>query len=198
MKLYLNTASPYARLIRVLLIETGLESETTLELVDPWEASSELLAANPAGKIPALSLEDGTHLIESGCIAEYLILRAGMPALSPICHEDPPAQLELLGLGRAAIDCAFGAVIQQRFAQESPLIERWLGALPRIARRLDNLYGDRKPSPDCDLADLTVTVAFDYIQFRLPEVDWRSGTEHLANRVSVCSERSSLVMTRPE
>ena len=28
MNLYLNLASPYARLIRILLIETGLENET--------------------------------------------------------------------------------------------------------------------------------------------------------------------------
>ena len=38
MKLYLNQASPYARLIRVLLIETGLDNETELIFVDPWES----------------------------------------------------------------------------------------------------------------------------------------------------------------
>ena len=35
MKLYLNQASPYARLINVLLVETGLDAETELIFVDP-------------------------------------------------------------------------------------------------------------------------------------------------------------------
>jgi Transposase IS116/IS110/IS902 family len=46
MKLYLNQASPYARLIRVLLIETGLDNETEMIFVDPWEPPDELLIAN--------------------------------------------------------------------------------------------------------------------------------------------------------
>ena len=56
MKLFLNSAPPYAPLVRVVLVETGLQAET------------ELLARNPAAKVPALDLDDGTQLIESGYI----------------------------------------------------------------------------------------------------------------------------------
>jgi len=70
MNLFLNQASPYARLIRVLLIETGLDNETEMIFVDPWESSDELLIANPASKVPALALKDGTQLIESACISD--------------------------------------------------------------------------------------------------------------------------------
>ncbi len=68
MNLYLNRASPYARLIRVLLIETGLETETEMIFVDPWQSPDELLMANPASKVTALTLKDGTRLVESACI----------------------------------------------------------------------------------------------------------------------------------
>ncbi len=34
MKLFLNAASPYARLVRVVLVETGLQAETELHYVD--------------------------------------------------------------------------------------------------------------------------------------------------------------------
>ncbi len=50
MNLYLNRASPYARLIRVLLIETGLDKETELIFVDPWESPDELLIAKSLTK----------------------------------------------------------------------------------------------------------------------------------------------------
>ena len=196
MNLYLNQASPYARLIRVLLVETGLDTETEMIFVDPWQSPDELLMANPASKVPALTLKDGTRLVESACISDYLIQQSGQSALSPMSHPDAEIRLQILGLGRAAIDCSFGSVIQQRFAPDSPLIERWLATLPRIAGALDELYA-RRASTDADLADLTVAVAFEYIHFRLPEIQWQSQAPHLAERVSCLGQRTSLKTTRP-
>lgn len=195
MKLYLNDASPYARLIRVLLIETGQNAETEMVLMDPWNAPAALLAANPASKVPALLLEDGTALSESGCIADYLIDRAGRPDLSPRSHAAPERRWQVLGLGRAAIDCAFGAVIQQRFAPESPLAARWQDAVPRIAARLDALFAEQGVRGD--QADLTVAVAFEYVDFRLADLPWRDGAPALANAVAALGERASLKGTRP-
>lgn len=195
MKLFLNTTSPYARLIHVLLIETGLDAETALVQTDPWNATDALLEANAAAKIPALSLDDGTRLVESACIADYLIHRSGKRALSPLAHADAPRRLEILGLGRAAMDCGFGSVIQDRFAAGSPLAGRWLDALPRIAGRLDGLHAH--PAEDCDLAALTVAVAFDYVDFRLPHVNWRSGAPRLAACLAGLASRPSLAATRP-
>ncbi len=196
MNLYLNQASPYARLIRVLLIETGLDNETELIFVDPWESPDELLMANPASKVPALTLKDGTRLVESACISDYLIQHPGQSALSPMSHLDAEKRLQILGLGRAAIDCSFGTVVQHRYVPDSPLVERWLAALPRIAGALEQLYAGRL-STDADLADLTVAVAFEYIDFRLPEIQWQSHAPHLAERVRSLGQRPSLETTRP-
>lgn len=197
MRLFLNTASPYARLIQVLLIETGLRDETELVFVDPWSNPADLLAANPAGKIPALSLGDGTHLVESACIADYLIHRSGRAALSPLARPDAPRRLEVLGLARAAMDCAFSIVIQQRFAPGSPLTARWLDALPRIAARLAPLIGEPSAPAEADLADLTTATAFEYVDFRLPAVDWRAPAPRLATFIARLAERPSLAATRP-
>ncbi len=196
MNLYLNQASPYARLISVLLVETGLDTETELIFVDPWESPDELLIANPTSKVPALTLKDGTRLIETSCISDYLIQHSGQSTLSPMSHLDAETRLQILGLGRAAIDCSFGSVIQQRFVPDSPLIERWLTTLPRIAGALEEHYA-RRISTDADLADLTVAVAFEYIDFRLPEIRWQGQAPHLAERVSFLGQRTSLETTRP-
>ena len=198
MKLYLNETSPYARLVRVLLLETGLDSETELVLVDPWASPDELLGVNPAAKIPALVLPDGTCLIESGCIAEFLIVASARADLCPVNGSpDRARRMEVLGLGRAAMDCAFGSVIQQRFADGSPLIGRWRAAVPRLAERLEGILTAAPPHALLDLADLTVAVSFAYVDFRLPEVEWRQRAPTLAERVVWLGDRFSFQETRP-
>ena len=197
MKLFLNTTSPYARLVQILLLETGLDAQTKLVMVDPWNAAAELLEANPAAKIPALSLDDGTHLVESACIADYLIARSGMASLWPLSYPDASRRLGILGLARAAMDCAFGVVIQERFGAASVLGERWLASLPRIAARLEALLGQTSGAEQIDLADLTLAVAFSYIDFRLPAIAWRAGSPLLAARLDRLDQRASLIATRP-
>ena len=196
MKLHLNRTSPYARLVRVILLETGLAGRTELLFTDPWSSPEALLAVNPASKVPVLELDDGTCLVESGCIADYLIAVSGQAALSPSSRERPAERLRLLGLGRAVMDCAFGAVIQQRCAPGSALGARWQAALPRIAVALEQLPFPDDGSPVCDLADLTVVVGFEYTDFRLPDIEWRTLAPRLAERVDLVGEKPSLRATR--
>lgn len=198
MKLYLNAASPYARLVRVVLIETGLEPATELRYVDPWESPPELLARNPAAKVPALELDDGTRLIESSCICEHLIRHSGVGNLGVASPANDAVRLQVLGLGRAAIDCAFGAVVLERFCEDTRLAARWLDALPRISASLESLYSSVVRENTVDLADLTVAVAFEYIDFRLPEIPWRTGSPTLARRIVEWGRRRSLSTTRPK
>ena len=198
MKLYLNTASPFARLARVLLIETKLDGDVELVFIDPWKADGNLLAANPAAKIPVLALDGGTNLVESACIADYLIHLSGSERLSPMAGANTAQRVEVLGLARAAMDCAFGSVIQERFSPASPLIVRWLAALPRIADRLDALYAEIPGDAECDLGDLTTAVALDYVDFRLGNLDWTYGRPYLTERVKALGKRASLATTRPE
>ena len=69
MKLYSNAASPFARKCRVIAheLELKLEEIRTLPMQDP-----EFRRINPLGKIPALVLDDGSVLIDSPVICEYL------------------------------------------------------------------------------------------------------------------------------
>ena len=198
MKLYVNAASPYARLVRVLLIETGLASRTELRYVDPWESPPELLARNPAAKVPALELDDGTRLVESACICDYLVRHANRAELATSLRAGDARRLQVLGLGRVAIDCAFGAVVLRRFCRNTELEARWVNALPRIAASLEPLMSDAPPGHPADLADLTVAVAFEYVDFRLPEVRWRTTSGKLARRIAGLGERPSLSTTRPQ
>src|SRR5690606_36514831 len=200
MKLVLNKTSPYARLVLVTAHEAGVGDRIELIWAEPEDDPPELLALNPLGKVPALLTDDGVALVESTCICEHLVANA--PNGAALVPREPAARtamLRRLGLGRGAIDCAFGAVIQRRFDgnADSPLSQRWLRALPRTAAALETIYAQRAPATAPDLGDLAVAVAFDYIDFRLPEIGWRDSARHLARYVDAVRERPSMHATRP-
>src|SRR5271155_4017377 len=68
MKLYGSLISPYTRKALVIAHELGLK----LELLPRPEDAAEFRRINPLGKIPALVLDDGSVLIDSPVICEYL------------------------------------------------------------------------------------------------------------------------------
>lgn len=61
---------PYSRKIRMMLAEKTLEFDLHLERT--WERRTEFLRMNPAGDVPVLIEEDGTTLVNSHVISEYL------------------------------------------------------------------------------------------------------------------------------
>ena len=202
MKLYLNKTSPYARLVLATAMEAGLADGIEKIWIEPWDDAPELLAVNPLGKIPALLTPAGEPLIESACICDFLIAQARRPDLLPM-PQDISAREEVLrrvALGRAAMDCAFGAVIQRRFngGKDTGLSQRWLRALPRAATEIERIAVRRGLPVAPDLGDLAVAVAFDYIRFRLAEVPCLNGTPALAGLLEAMNRRPSLLATRPD
>lgn len=195
MKLYLNDASPYARLVRVALCETGRHDDIELRFVDPWNADTDFLTVSPASKVPALELEDGTSLIESGCIVDYLMQQDVGAPLRPDAAGG--AEFRQLGLARALIDCAFASVVQERFAPGSALCGRWRDAVPRLLRTLEAaMAGDAVEGP-YRIGHLTAGVALDYVEFRLPEVAWRPWAPVLAALLDRLRTRPSFTETSP-
>src|SRR5262249_18389654 len=77
--LYHLPLSPYARKVRIALREKGLDFELAVEKV--WERRPDFLAMNPAGTVPVLADEDGSIVVDSGVICEYLDESYEDPAL---------------------------------------------------------------------------------------------------------------------
>ncbi|MRV70642.1 glutathione S-transferase [Duganella sp. FT92W] len=198
MHLYLNKTSPYARLALVAAHETGLAGALQLVWTDPWTDAPELLAVNPLGKVPALATDDGACLIESDAIVQYLLALSGDVQLLPAAPAQRLATLGRLGLARAVIDCAFGAVIRTRFgdAPDSILTRRWLAALPRAVAAIErDLARQAAPDRPVDLGDLALGVAFAYCDLRQPQLAWRADAPRLAALVERVCQRPSMVAT---
>ena len=180
----------------MLLLETGLAAETELVQTDPWNADAALLAANAAAKIPALSLDDGTHLVESTCIADYLIHRSGK------------ASCRRFRMPMDRRGWKSSASVARRWTAPSAARSRTVscrlstcnaaGWMPcRGSSATGWALSGRAIEEECDLADLTVAVAFDYIDFRLSAVDWRADAPQLALSLAAFASRPSLASTRP-
>lgn len=71
MKLYSRPLSPYSARVRVALYTKGIEVETVVPDMG-WANDPKFLEVNPLGRIPVLVLDDGTKLVESGPIVDYL------------------------------------------------------------------------------------------------------------------------------
>ena len=79
-RLYHVPLSPFCRKVRLCLAEKKIEVELVEERY--WEADTDFLRRNPAGKVPVLKI-DGHVLAESTPICEYLEEAYPEPALYP-------------------------------------------------------------------------------------------------------------------
>ena len=96
--LFYSSGSPYARIIRMAVQESGLDHavaqrETTLR--DP---AAPLLAHSPVGRVPALVLPDGTTLTETSLILGWLDRLGDQPPLLPTDAAGLAVYGQVLGL----------------------------------------------------------------------------------------------------
>lgn len=192
MKLYLNTTSPYARFVRVVALEKGLQPE--LVWVDPWANDPALLAVNPALRVPALETEQGTCLSESLLIALHLEQAAATTQLLPLEHREQ--LLQLMGWGQGLMDAAFNTVIARKHqgtaVDQTELGKRRLAAIMHTLQQLEHQAARLE---QLHLGSLLVAVALDYLSFRLPEIQWQQDYPQLAARQQQLLQRSSLKTT---
>lgn len=187
MQLYASAASPYARKVRIALIELGLSDRVKVVPTAPTEDTA-FRAVNPLGKIPALERDDGPVLYDSLVIIDWLDLAFGSGALIPLAPEARNAELHRHALANGIIDATFNIASERRRpeTQRSDFwIARWSDAIVAGAARL----ADDLPAAFA-LGAITAVAAIDYIDFRLGDLDldtsslsaWRAG---LAPRASI-------------
>lgn len=198
MKLFYSPTSPYARKVRMLAIEKGLDAAIETVLTDVSKPTPELLAANPLGKVPALLLDNGETVFDSPVICRYLD-RLAEPHLIP---QEPLPELAVLrweALADGMTDAAYNLVMEQRSrpAQErSPAaMARWEAEITRtlqyIETRLETL-GD-----GLTLAQLALAAAVGYLDFRLPQLLRESGCPQLLAWYDGFRTRPAMLLTAP-
>ena len=195
MKLYSNSASPFARKCRVIAHELGiaLEEIRTLPMQDP-----EFRKVNPLGKIPALVLDDGSVLIDSPVICEYLNHVGGgkfFPTESIWKAQSGRWKaLGLAALGDGISDAAVAWIIMGR---ENPVPEanrkRQMDTVLVGLDALERIKFAEVPT----IGEVTVACALGYVEFRMPDLDWKSSRPNLSAWYAAFCDYPSMKATAP-
>lgn len=203
MKLLGSTSSPYVRKVRVVMAEKKLDFTFVPE--DVWSASTTIAESNPLGKVPCLIMEGAEALFDSRVIVEYL------DTLSPVGKLIPPVGRERAeiktweALADGLMDAAILARLEATWtgrtkAQRSQAwIDRQLAKVNATVKAMSNGLGDK---PFCggihfSLADVAVGCALGYLDFRFPQIEWRTDYPNLVRLHDKLMQRPSFADTVP-
>ena len=191
------TPSPYARKVRIALIEKGIPFELQTEV--PWHGSTATPAYNPLEKLPVLVLPDGTGIYESRFILEWLEHRHPSPRLLPDDPQDVlrARQIEVIsdGICDAVVLLFFermrDAPSEEWMARQRRKVEG--GVLALAERATDGfLVGGR-----FGLADIAAGTVLRYLSVRFAELDWAAMYPALAAMSARLEARPSFAATVP-
>lgn len=203
MKLIGSLASPYVRKVRVVMAEKKLDYQFVTE--DVWAAGTSIGSANPLGKVPCLVMEGGEAVFDSRVIVEYL------DTLSPVGKLIPPSGRERAevktweALADGLLDAGILARLEATWPGRSDgersqaWIARQMGKIDASLKAISQGLGDK---PFCSgihlsLSDIAVGCALLWLEFRFPQIDWRSSHPNLAKLVDKLSLRQSFIDTQP-
>ena len=200
MKLYISAGSPFARKIRVMLLEKNAPHQ--VETVDLW-AANDLKQTNPVGKVPALKLDDGRVLINSPLIADYVDSRFPEPRFIPA---DAGGRLDVRrweAMADATMDAAVASIYEARFHDETKRSREWLerqrGKLDSGFAALERMLGDRQwcVGGAMTLADIALACHIGFISARRPEFFPQQKYPGLARLWKTLEGRESFKRTVP-
>ncbi len=199
MKLLASNTSPYARKVRLVLLEKAIPHEYVVD--PPREPGSQVPRVNPLGRIPALLLDDGTCVFDSPVIAEYADTLNDSPILIP--RTDMLARMRVKRWEALADGIVDSAVVVRTESirpaekQDPDVTRRHNEAISRALAYAADLLGQREwcEGNALTLADLALVAALLYLDLRQPERNWRSAHPHLAAWFERVSARPSVRTT---
>lgn len=185
MKLYSNPHSPFSRKVRMMAHARG----AALDIIDVLPLKDEgLRKVNPLGRIPALVLDDGTVMLDSRVIAEFLD-QGGM------FHPGGAARWRALSLQALADGVAEAAVAHSILGRDDPppAVSRdrhWAA----VTRSLDVLERSALSDPPT-IGEVAVACALSYLEFRYSDLDWKTSHPKLAAWYACFCEHPSWTAT---
>lgn len=203
MKLIGALTSPYVRKVRVVMAEKKLDYDFVTENV--WAADTQIGEFNPLGKVPCLVMEGSEALHDSRVIVEYLDTLSPVGKLIPSVGRERAEVKTWEALADGLLDAALLARLEATWAGRSEAersqawIDRQLGKVQAALRAMSQGLADK---PFCagihlSLADIAVGCALGYLDFRFPQIDWRTPHPNLLRLYDKLMQRASFADTVP-
>ena len=200
LKLLSATPSPFARKVRVVLLEKKVPFE--LITVNPWNLTSDVERVNPLGKIPVLIPDNEETIYESSFIIEWLEVNYPKPALIPSNPAEAlhSKKIQVLADGICeAFILLFFEQLRAEALQSKPWADRQLKKIENGLTALEQLMpnngfcvGNR-----FTIADIAVVALADYFSLRFKEYNWQSKFKKMSALVARQSGRLSFLETMP-
>ncbi|MSQ19878.1 MAG: glutathione S-transferase [Betaproteobacteria bacterium] len=200
MKLIGTHASPFTRKARVVAIEKRIDLQ--FEIDNPWQTATQVIAANPLGKVPALILEDNATLFDSRVIVEFLDGASPVSRLIPQANRARATVKRWEAIADGVLDAAIAIRLEGQRAEglrNSAWIERQWGKVQRSIDEMERDFGTDAfvTGTNLSLADIAIGVCLFWLAFRFPEFDWRKSHPLLTKLAQKLDERPSFAETRP-
>jgi glutathione S-transferase len=201
MKLYWSQVSPYVRKVLICAHELGLADR--IEIVPAKVAMTvpnhALMRANPLGKVPALVDENENAYFDSLVICDYLNSLAPGSGLFPAAGAERWDALRWHAIGNGMSDALilwFRELLRPEEHQLAELVDilklKICACLPVLEQE-----SARVCAQPLHIGHVAVYTALAYIDFRFPEIEWRSGHPQLSEWVASIGERDSAKATAP-
>ncbi len=189
MKFYDCKTAPSPRRVRIFIAEKGIDVETVeVDLASGEQFSEAFRRINPDCVVPALELDDGSHLSEVIAICQYLEERHPEPSLLGATPEERArvsmwnAKVEQQGLWamadafRNSVKGLAGKAVTgpHDYEQIPELAERGRRRVEQFFRRLDGQLADNRyvAGEHFSIADISALVVVDFakwIKIQVPD-----------------------------
>jgi glutathione S-transferase len=199
LKLYVTLTSPYARMVRILILEKGLEKRIEAIRAQTRKTNSPYYEISASGRVPCLIRDDGVAMEGSQLICAYLDHLDGSPVF-----DHPPGdqrwesrRLEVLASSLMDGLSVWGRELYRPEDERSPTIiehER------QRSRRLIDLWESEIEHPlmtsQFNMAQIALVCALQ-LERRNSDIRWRPGHPKLSLWTDRIAERQSVTETLP-
>lgn len=199
MKLYITPASPYARIVRIVILEKGLGDRIEILPAQTRVADSPYYRINPSGRVPYLIRDDGVAMEESSLICAWLDQLDGRPMfeLPPGEQAWEPRRLEALARSISDGLAVWNREIARAPDERSKTLQKHEA---QRCRRMAALWETEIDHPwmngALNMAQITLACGLGQ-EARNPDMDWRSGHPRLSAWFDRLAQRPSFAATAP-
>ena len=198
MKLYYSPTSPFVRKVNVFASEVGLAEKIEWVKTNPWQAEDILTAENPLSKIPTLITDDDKVIYDSRVICEYLDTLHSGSKFHPENSDERWQVLRLQALADGILEAGIARFLEKKRSAEQQSIDWDNTQREAIERGLDYLESTVSVwGNQLDVAVITIACTLGWLDFRIPNENWRVKRPQLKTWFIEFSKRESMLTTMP-
>jgi glutathione S-transferase len=199
MKLYITLTSPYARIVRIVILEKGLEDRIQIIPARTRKTDSPYYSINASGRVPYLIRDDGIAMEESQLICAYLDHLDSSPLFDHPSGNLGWESRRLEALARSLMDglSVWGRELNRtEYESSATTIEHERQRSRRMIELWESEIEHLLMNGSLNMAQITLICALQ-LERRNPGIQWRPEHPKLRAWTERFGERASITETLP-